>query len=53
MTGRLADPGIIWNRAKIAATIQNVKAFMELAATGQTFSDFLWNFVDGFPIQNH
>ena len=48
----LADPGIIRNRAKVAATIQNAKAFMEIRATGQTFSDFLWNFVDGSPIQN-
>jgi DNA-3-methyladenine glycosylase I len=48
----LADPGIIRNRAKVAATIQNAKAFMELRAKGQTFSDFLWNFVDGSPIQN-
>ena len=48
----LADPGIVRNRAKIAATIQNAKAFLELTAGGQTFSDFLWNFVDGAPIQN-
>ena len=52
VAGLLADPGIIRNRAKVAATIQNAKAFMEIRATGQTFSDFLWNFVDGSPIQN-
>ena len=49
----LADRGIIRNRAKVAATIQNAKAFMELRAKGQTFSDFLWDFVDGTPTQNH
>jgi DNA-3-methyladenine glycosylase I len=49
----LADPGIIRNRAKIAATIQNARAFIEIAAKGQTFWEFLWNFVDGSPIQNH
>ena len=48
----LADPGIVRNRAKVAATIQNAKAFLELTARGQTFSDFLWHFVDGTPIQN-
>ena len=48
----LADPGIVRNRAKVAATIQNAKAFLELTARGQTFSDFLWHFVDDLPIQN-
>jgi DNA-3-methyladenine glycosylase I len=48
----LADPGIVRNRAKVAATIQNARAFLELTAKGQTFSDFLWRFVDHAPIQN-
>lgn len=48
----LADPGIIRNRAKIAATIQNARAYLALQAAGQSFSDFLWKFVDGAPIQN-
>ena len=48
----LADPGIVRNRAKVAATIQNAKAFLELTASGQTFRDFLWHFVDDVPIQN-
>ena len=49
----LADPGIIRNRAKVAATIQNAKAFLAIKADGQTFSDFLWRFVDGKPVQNN
>lgn len=49
----LADPGIIRNRAKVAATIQNARAYLALKAAGQSFSDFLWHFVDGKPIQNH
>lgn len=48
----LADPGIVRNRAKVAATVLNARAFLELTASGQTFSDFLWSFVDGAPIQN-
>ena len=48
----LADPGIVRNRAKIASTIGNAKAFLELTAKGQSFSDFLWSFVDHQPIQN-
>ena len=48
----LADPGIVRNRAKVAASIQNAKAYLVLAEDGQSFSDFLWRFVDGVPIQN-
>jgi DNA-3-methyladenine glycosylase I len=48
----LADAGIVRNRAKIAATIQNARAYLALAAEGQSFSEFLWRFVDGVPIQN-
>ena len=32
----LADPGIVRNRAKVAATIQNAKAFLDLTASGRT-----------------
>lgn len=48
----LADPGIIRNRAKVAATIQNAKSYLALTQTGQTFSQFLWGFVGRRPIQN-
>ena len=49
----LADPGIIRNRAKVAATIGNAKAFLAMQAAGQSFSVFLWSFTGGHPIQNH
>ena len=49
----LADPGIIRNRAKVAATIQNARAFLTLENQCIRFSDFLWQFVGGTPIQNH
>jgi len=49
----LADPGIIRNRAKVAATIQNARAYLALKSEGRSFSDFLWGFVDGKPRQNH
>ena len=48
----LGDAGIIRNRAKVAATIQNARSFVALTADGTSFSDFLWQFVDGSPIQN-
>jgi DNA-3-methyladenine glycosylase I len=48
----LADPGIVRNRAKVAATIGNARAYLALTANGQTFAEFLWRFVDGVPRQN-
>lgn len=47
----LADAGIVRNRAKIAATLQNARAFLALTDSGQSFSDFLWQFVDHRPVQ--
>lgn len=49
----LADSGIVRNRAKVAATIQNARALLAITASGGSFSDFLWRLVDGAPIQNH
>ena len=48
----LADPGIVRNRAKVAATIRNAQAYLALTAEGRSFSDFLWSFVDGKPVRN-
>ncbi len=48
----LADPGIVRNRLKVAAAIQNAKAYLALTADGQSFSEFLWSFVDGVPLRN-
>lgn len=48
----LADPGIIRNRLKVAAVIQNARAYLALQAGGVSFGDFLWHVVDGGPIQN-
>jgi DNA-3-methyladenine glycosylase I len=48
----LANPGIVRNRLKVAATIGNAKAYLALQASGQSFSAFVWQFVDGTPLQN-
>lgn len=48
----LADPGIVRNRAKVAAAIGNARACMGLYERGTTLVDFIWQFVDGQPIQN-
>jgi DNA-3-methyladenine glycosylase I len=48
----LADAGIVRNRLKIAATIQNAKAVLALREE-TTFDAYLWSFVGGKPKQNH
>jgi DNA-3-methyladenine glycosylase I len=48
----LADAGIVRNRLKIAATIENAKAFLALREEMDTFDTYLWSFVGGKPIQN-
>lgn len=48
----LADAGIIRNKAKVYATVTNARAFMETQAEFGSFSDYLWQFVDGRPIIN-
>ena len=48
----LENPGIIRNRRKINSAIQNARAFLEIQAEYGSFDRWLWNFVDGVPIQN-
>jgi DNA-3-methyladenine glycosylase I len=49
----LADAGIIRNRLKIAAAIKNAQAFLEMQAEFGSFAKYLWQFVDGKPLQNN
>lgn len=51
VTRLLNDPGIVRNRLKIAATIQNARALLALQEN-MTFESYLWQFVDGTPKQN-
>jgi DNA-3-methyladenine glycosylase I len=48
----LADPGIVRNRAKIAAAIGNARATLALYDEGTTLVDHLWSFTGGTAIQN-
>lgn len=48
----LENPGIIRNRLKIQSVMTNAEAFLKLKAEGISFSDYLWGFTDGKPIQN-
>lgn len=48
----LADAGIVRNRLKITATIQNAKAFLAVRKEFGTFDAYIWSFVGGSPKQN-
>jgi DNA-3-methyladenine glycosylase I len=43
----LADPGIIRNKLKVAAFIENARAVLEMQASQLSFSDYIWHFTDG------
>jgi DNA-3-methyladenine glycosylase I len=45
----MADAGIVRNRLKIEATIDNARAFLRLSER-QPLSHFLWGFLDGRPL---
>ena len=48
----LADPGIVRNRLKITASIQNAKAFLAVQKEFGSFDAYVWRFVQGRPIRN-
>jgi DNA-3-methyladenine glycosylase I len=48
----LGDAGIVRNRLKIAAAIENAKMFLATHKEFATFDAYLWSFVGGKPIQN-
>jgi len=48
----MADPGIVRARLKIEGSVKNARAYLAMRDRGEGFSDFLWAFVDGAPVQN-
>lgn len=48
----LADPGIVRNRLKVASTITNARAVLELQTLYGSLDAYIWSFVDGVPIRN-
>lgn len=45
----LQDAGIVRNRLKIAAAIQNAKSFLTVREEFGSFDRYIWRFVDGVP----
>ncbi|MFQ5635043.1 MAG: DNA-3-methyladenine glycosylase I [Gammaproteobacteria bacterium] len=48
----IENPAIIRNRLKIEAAVSNARAFLDLVDAEGSFSDYIWSFVDGRPVQN-
>ena len=48
----LLNPSIVRNRLKVASTVSNAKAFIAVQEEFSSFSDYIWDFVDGRTIQN-
>ncbi len=48
----LDDPGIVRNRLKVRSAVQNAQAFLEVQEEFGSFDAYVWQFVDGEPIQN-
>ena len=48
----LGDPGIVRNRLKVAAAVQNAKAFQDVQREFGSFDSYIWRFVGGFPQRN-
>jgi len=49
----LADAGIVRNRLKISATIDNARAFLKVQEEFGSFDKYIWQFVGGKPKRNH
>jgi DNA-3-methyladenine glycosylase I len=52
MQALMQDAGIVRNRLKIAATVQNAKAFLAVQKEFKTFDRYIWQFVGGKPRVN-
>ena len=49
----LLDAGIIRNKLKVYSAVSNAQAFMKVQEEFGSFSKYIWDFVDGKPIDNH
>jgi DNA-3-methyladenine glycosylase I len=52
ITRLLGNPGIVRNRLKIESAVRNARAVLALRAKYGSLDHFLWQFVDGRPVQN-
>lgn len=48
----LLEPAIVRNRLKVVSAVTNARAFIAVQEEFGSFSDYIWGFVDGRPIQH-
>ena len=48
----MGDAGIVRNRMKIEAAIQNAKAFLKIQEEEESFDRYIWGFVNGKTLKN-
>lgn len=53
MASLLSNPGLIRNRLKMRAAVDNARAWLDLRAAGDSLDRLLWDYVDGTPQVNH
>ncbi len=49
----LQNPGIVRNKLKVNAAVTNAQAYLNIVEGGESFRNYLWQYVDGRPIINH
>ena len=48
----MQNTGIVRNRLKIQSIIKNARAYLNIEVSGISFSDYIWQFVDGKTVIN-
>jgi len=48
----LSDPGIVRNKLKVNGFVKNARAYLDMLDQGESLDSYLWNYVDGVPVQN-
>jgi DNA-3-methyladenine glycosylase I len=48
----MKDAGIVRNRMKIDGTVASARVYLDIMDKGPGFSNYLWNYVDGRPIDS-
>lgn len=49
----MLDAGLIRHRGKLASTVTNAQAFLEVQENFTSFDEYVWRFTNGAPIVNH
>jgi len=53
MSELLQNSGIVRNKLKIESAVRNARACLKIREETGSFSDYLWQFVNGKPVTNH